>query len=567
MSQKRNAILQYIIGVKRNEKDEITRDPSTWKMTIKDGGLINIKVVDLPLNEHCMSLGMESILAVLVESLLNKERLAGPWTHLSYKNGNCCNMTRCGFRYWFGNGRSLESYLNLLMPYLNTAGIFDFVLLATKTKTEQRIIVQFTNYHANRLSASFTSNVNDDARIEAATNDKVLSFFMTTGFNCQQFLQGLQNRKNETCRLKRQAKRDELTALEQLEADGGADDVQLARLGVMRSSREKRRLKRRAKRQAKRDELSKLEQLEADGEADDVQLARLRVLRRSRENARLKQRLRNQANSAEFSKLEQLEAGGEELNDVQLARLRVLRRSRENARLKRQAKRDELSKLEQLEAGGEADDVQLARLRVLRSSRENARLKQRLRNQANSAEFSKLEQLVAGGEELNDVQQAKLDKHQKAKERKNEADRLYQQKRYQAKRNEADRLYQQKRYQAKRQKRQEEAIGQEHPMMKLLSNKKCSSKLIQLISDGSLKKVLTSYFVTGQKSKLSDKFIKTVDGCEEVSRFLILNCLEHHIPELSRMKEEISAMQPLSTDDSNRAQQIIHQLFPERNNY
>ena len=55
-----------------------------WKMTIKDGGLINIKVVDLPLNEHYMSLGMESILAVLVESLLNKERLAGPWTHLSY---------------------------------------------------------------------------------------------------------------------------------------------------------------------------------------------------------------------------------------------------------------------------------------------------------------------------------------------------------------------------------------------------------------------------------------------------------------------------------------------------
>ena len=43
-----------------------------WKMTIKDGGLINIKVVDLPLNEHYISLGMESILAVLVESLLNK---------------------------------------------------------------------------------------------------------------------------------------------------------------------------------------------------------------------------------------------------------------------------------------------------------------------------------------------------------------------------------------------------------------------------------------------------------------------------------------------------------------
>jgi hypothetical protein len=61
----------------------------------------------------------------------------------------------------------------------------------------------------------------------------------------------------------------------------------------------------------------------------------------------------------------------------------------------------------------------------------------------------------------------------------------------------------------------------------------------------------------------SDKFLKTVDGCKEVSRFVILTCLEHHIPDLSTMKDEISATQPLSTDDSNRAQQIIHQLFPE----
>jgi hypothetical protein len=62
------------------------------EVTIKDGGLISIKVVDLPLNKHYISLGMESILAVLVESLLNKERLARPWTYLSYENGNCCNM-------------------------------------------------------------------------------------------------------------------------------------------------------------------------------------------------------------------------------------------------------------------------------------------------------------------------------------------------------------------------------------------------------------------------------------------------------------------------------------------
>jgi hypothetical protein len=130
-----------------------------------------------------------------------------------------------------------------------------------------------------------------------------------------------------------------------------------------------------------------------------------------------------------------------------------------------------------------------------------------------------------------------------ARERKNENERL--------------------RYQAKRQKRQEEAIDQEHPMIKLLVNsRKNSSKLIQLVSDGIVKKVLLSYFVTGQTNKLSDKFIKTVDGCEEVTRHLILSCLDPHIPDLMDMKEEISCKKPLSTDDSNRAQQIILRLFP-----
>jgi len=59
-------------------------------------------------------------------------------------------------------------------------------------------------------------------------------------------------------------------------------------------------------------------------------------------------------------------------------------------------------------------------------------------------------------------------------------------------------------------------------MIKLLVNsdgKKCSPKLMQLISNGTLKKVLTSYFVSGQTSKLRDKFLETVDGCKEVSRF------------------------------------------------
>jgi len=162
-------------------------------------------------------------------------------------------MTRCGFRYWFGNGRSLENYLVLLRPYLNTAGIFDFVLLATKTKTEQRIIVQFTNYHANRLSASFTSNVNDDARIKAATNDKVLSFFMMTGFDCQQFLQGLQNRKNEADPLRYHAKSAELATLKQLVVDGEElAPENRARLGVLQNARERKNENMRVKRLAKR---------------------------------------------------------------------------------------------------------------------------------------------------------------------------------------------------------------------------------------------------------------------------------------------------------------------------
>ena len=135
-------------------------------------------------------------------------------------------------------------------------------------------------------------------------------------------------------------------------------------------------------------------------------------------------------------------------------------------------------------------------------------------------------------------------KLQSARERKNENERL--------------------RYQAKRQKRQEEAIDQEHPMIKLLVNsRKNSSKLIQLVSDGIVKKVLMSYFVTGQTNKLSDKFIKTVDGCEEVTRHLILSCLNPHIPDLSKMKDEITYKKPLSTDNSNRAQTIILRLFPE----
>ena len=180
--------------------------------------------------------------------------------------------------------------------------------------------------------------------------------------------------------------------------------------------------------------------------------------------------------------------------------------------------------------------------------RENQRERETEIRQANRVELDTLEQLVSNHEKLTAEQQARLGVLQSARERVNEN-------------NETQRL---KRH-VKRQKRQEEAINQEHPMIKLLVNSggnKCSPKLIQLVSNGTLKNVLMSYFVHRQTMKLSDKFLETVDGCKGVTRQLILNCLDHHIPDLSRMKVDISAKQPLSKDNSTRAQQIILQLFP-----
>ena len=164
--------------------------------------------------------------------------------------------------------------------------------------------------------------------------------------------------------------------------------------------------------------------------------------------------------------------------------------------------------------------------------RESKNEADRLRYHANSAELATLKQSVADHEELSVEKQARLDDLQR---------RL------------------------KRQKRHEEAIDQEHPMIKLLVNSgrnTCYLKLMQLILNGTVNKLLTSYFVPGQTMKLSDTFIKSVDGCEEVSRFLIISCLDHHIPELSKMKNSISTRQPLSKDNSIHAQQIILRLCP-----
>jgi hypothetical protein len=164
---------------------------------------------------------------------------------------------------------------------------------------------------------------------------------------------------------------------------------------------------------------------------------------------------------------------------------------------------------------------------------ENERLRKRLKRQEERVELDTLEQLVA----VNDVQRARLEVLRSTKE----ADRLRRQTNSAKKRkSEYDRL----RKQEKRQKRVEEA--EKHPMLKLLvsSNKNCPPKLIAIINDGTLKKVLTSYFVPQQKMKLSDKFINTVDGCEGVTRFLAVSCLDNHIPDLSTMKNSISSKTP-----------------------
>ena len=84
------------------------------------------------------------------------------------------------------------------------------------------------------------------------------------------------------------------------------------------------------------------------------------------------------------------------------------------------------------------------------NQRERATENRQLKRQAIRAERDTLEQLVADGEELAPEKRAWLDDLQSAREGKNEAERL--------------------RYHAKRQKKQEEAIGQEHPIFQSSSN-------------------------------------------------------------------------------------------------
>jgi hypothetical protein len=230
----------------------------------------------------------------------------------------------------------------------------------------------------------------------------------------------------------------------------------------------------------------------------------------ARERFRVKRKLKRQKDSANLVILEQLEVAGDVLNDKQRVQLKVLRSARE---------RYGAHRLRENEA---------RRLR---------------RQKAKLAKLDTLKQIDADGGVL---YIAKLEDQQSAKKRKSEYDRSIRQ--------------------AKRPKNEEAAGLETHPMIELLlansGGKKCSSKLIQLISNGTVKNVLTSYFVHGQKMKLY-KFLKTVDGREKLSLDLLKYCFVGPMSVLMHMEHGIRSKRPLRWEQSIHAQQIIIQLFPE----
>ena len=99
-----------------------------------------------------------------------------------------------------------------------------------------------------------------------------------------------------------------------------------------------------------------------------------------------------------------------------------------------------------------------------------------------------------------------------------------------------------------------------HPVLQLLDQRN-ASKLYNTILNGEMKNALQQYFVENQVSKPSHKFLKAALGCEDLSRYLLLACIKI-IPGLEDMKDTISSHTPLSKEDSDIAQEIIHQYFP-----
>ncbi|KAL3783186.1 hypothetical protein ACHAW5_008120 [Stephanodiscus triporus] len=98
-----------------------------------------------------------------------------------------------------------------------------------------------------------------------------------------------------------------------------------------------------------------------------------------------------------------------------------------------------------------------------------------------------------------------------------------------------------------------------HPVLQLLGPSN-ASKLYSSIINGEMKHALQQYFVKNQVSKPSTKFLNTTQGCD-LSRYLLLACIKI-IPGLEDMKDGISSQTPLSKEDSEIAQAIILEYFP-----
>jgi hypothetical protein len=269
MEQRKSCpILYRFLGYRRGIDGKLIRDPTNWQMT-KDGGLIEIKLGHIWKNFKWTSLAMEAILAVMFEFLLNKDKVER--TPFMYNSGFSLNAARCGHRYCFFSAERLKSILKVLDTCIDCDGNFDYVKLGLRDLKTQKMVERFVKHHSMRLSDLYTSNVNNDEMIDAASDDKVLSFLIKKNFKWPLFLQTKferdQKKKREWQRLCYEAERNELASLRErkviVEASGGAlephDESRLELLETRRTTRINRR-------RSERNELESLRQRKVDAE-------------------------------------------------------------------------------------------------------------------------------------------------------------------------------------------------------------------------------------------------------------------------------------------------------------
>ena len=101
-----------------------------------------------------------------------------------------------------------------------------------------------------------------------------------------------------------------------------------------------------------------------------------------------------------------------------------------------------------------------------------------------------------------------------------------------------------------------------HPLILLLNQKKTSRNLYDLIMNDEMLCALQQYFVEHRDIKPSRKFLKSAQGCMNVSHKLIRKCIDN-IPGLKEICNSISFNTPLRKGSSETAQAIIIKYFPE----